>query len=75
VKRIYSIAGNILRLLLRLVHLGAETQCDADFLGYEAYSSLNMVTSKGLSQGKLAAIDKRAAFTGPSKKSLPLKAA
>jgi len=75
VKHISHIAGDYLRLLLRLVHLGAETQCDADFLGYEAYSSLNIVISKELSQGKVAVIDKKSEFTGSSKESLPLKAA
>jgi hypothetical protein len=75
VKHIAHIAGDFLRFLLRLVHLGAEIQHDTDFLGYEAYSSLNMVTSKGLSQGKVAVIDKKAGSAGSSKESLPLKAA
>ena len=74
-KHVSYIAGDILHLLLRLVHLGAEIQSDTDFLGYEAYSSLNMVASKGLSQGKGAVIDKKAKFAGSSKGSLPLKAA
>jgi hypothetical protein len=75
VKQIFLIARNILSLILSRVHLEAEIQRETDFLGYEAYSSLDMVTSKGLSQGKIAVIDKRAEFTVSSKKTLPLKAA
>jgi len=75
VKHISHIAGDYLRLLLRLVHLGGKIQHDTDFLGYEAYSSLNIVISKELSQGKVAVIDKKSELTGSSKESLPLKAA
>ena len=74
-KHISHIAGDFLRLLFKLVHLGAEIQRDTDFLGYEAYSSLNRVTSNGLSQRKVAVIDKKAGFVGSNKDSLPLKAA
>jgi hypothetical protein len=73
-KRVSHIAGDFLRLLLRLVHLGAEIQRETDFLGYEAYSSLN-ITSKGLSQGNVAVITKKAELAGSSQESRPLKAA
>ena len=74
-KDISHIAGDFLRLLLRLVHLGAEIQREADFLGYEAYPSLNVVFFKGLSQGTVAVIAKKAESAGSSKESLPLRAA
>jgi hypothetical protein len=75
VKHISHIAGDFLRLLLRLVHLGAEIESDMDFLGYEAYSCLNKASSKNLSQGKISVIAKKTGFAGSSKESLPLKAA
>lgn len=63
VKRISYIAGEFLRRLLRLVHLGEEIQRDTDFLGYEAYSSRNVITSRGLSEGKEAEKASKARFT------------
>jgi len=75
VKHISHIAGEFLRFLLRLVHFGAEIQCETDFLGYEAYSSLNMVNTKGLSKGRVAVITKKAGSARSSKDTLPLKAA
>jgi hypothetical protein len=75
VKHVSHIAGDFLRLLLRLVHLEEEIQREADFLGYEAYPSFNVVSSKGLSQVTVAVIAKKAESPGFSKESLPLKAA
>jgi len=75
VKHISHIARDFLRLLQRLIHLGAEIESDMDFLGYEAYSPLNIISTKNLAQGKVTVIAKKAGFTGSCKKSLPLKAA
>jgi hypothetical protein len=63
VKHISHIAGDFLRRLLKLVHLVDQSQRDTDFLGYEAYSSLTMVTSRGLSQGKVTEKANKAGFT------------
>jgi hypothetical protein len=75
VKHVSHIAGDFLRLVLRLVHLGAEIQRDTDFLGYEAFSPISMADFGSLSQVKVATNAKRPGFVGPSKESLPLKAA
>lgn len=74
-KHTSHIAGDFLRRLLKLFHLEDEIQCDTDFLGYEAYSSLNMVTSKGLSQGKVAEKANKARLTEQGNEVLSRKAA
>ena len=75
VKHISHIAGDFLRRLLRLVHLEEEIQRDTDFLGYEAYSSLNIVTPRGLSKGKVAEKTDKVRFTEYGNESLSRKAA
>jgi len=55
--------------------LGNEIQRDTDFLGYEAYSSLNMVTSRGLSKGKVAEKANKTRFTEHGNEALSRKAA
>jgi hypothetical protein len=74
VKHISHIAGDYLRRLLRLVHLGDDVQRDTDFLGYEAYS-LNMVTSRDLSKRKVAEKTNKARFTEHGNEALSRKAA
>lgn len=75
VNRISHIVSDFLRHILRLVHLEDEIQRDTDFLGYEAYSSLNMVTSRGLSQGQKAEKANKAKFTEHGQRGALRKAA
>jgi len=68
-------AGGYLQRFLKLVHLGHKIRCDTDFLGYEAFCSLNPVTLGCLSPGKAVEKANKAGFAEPDNKALSRKAA
>lgn len=76
VKHLSHRAGDCLQLLLKRAHLGNEGRRDADFLGYEAFCHLNMVTTFGLlSPGKATGKANESGFTEPENETLSQEAA
>jgi len=64
-----------LQRILKLVHLGNEIRRDTEFLGYEAFCSLNPMTVGCLPRGKTADKANKAGFTEAGNKALSRKAA
>ncbi len=53
-KRLAQRVGSIVRLLLRLIHLGNVIQRDTDFLGYEAFSRMHSELLRTVAPAKSA---------------------
>jgi hypothetical protein len=75
VKHLAQKAGDCLQLLLKLVHPKNEIRRDTDFLGYEAFSSLNIVTFGSPSRVKVAEKANKAGFAEPGDEALSREAA
>jgi hypothetical protein len=75
VKHLAHRAGDCLQLLLKLVYPGNEIRRDTDFLGYEAFSSLNMVTFGSPSPVKVAEKANKAGFAEPGDEAFSQEAA
>jgi hypothetical protein len=64
-----------LQRLLKLVRLGKKLGRDTDFLGYEAFCSLNLVITGRLSPGRAAEKADKAGFVAADNKAFSRKAA
>jgi len=75
VKRLAHRAFGCLQRFMKLVHLGNEIRRDTDFLGYEAFCSLNQATFGGLPREKAGEKAHKAGFAQAGDKVLSGKAA